>query len=118
MLGNIATPMAMIFIGSTLTKCRFAEIFTNHVVVEATFGKLIMMPAITYGILYFTPLDPLVIATAVLGASFPSAATVSMLAEQEGQDQKISSQILFLSTLLSIVTVSLVLKFLLTGILS
>ena len=41
-----------------------------------------------------------------------------MLAEQEGQDQKISSQILFLSTLLSMVTVSLALKLLLTGVLN
>lgn len=118
MLGNIATPMAMIFVGSTLTKCRFVEIITNHVVVEAALGKLILMPAITYGLLAFTPLDPLIIATAVLGAAFPSAATVSMLAEQEGQDQKISSQILFLSTLLSMVTVSLALKLLLTGVLN
>lgn len=114
MLGNIATPMAMIFIGSTLANCQLKQIFTNHIVVEAALSKLILMPVLTIALVAFLPINPLIIATAVLGASFPSAATVSILAEQEGQDKEICSQILFLSTILSMITLPLFLKLILT----
>lgn len=114
MIGNIATPMAMIFIGSTLTNCKFRDIITNKIVREASLNKLVLMPLITYAVLIFLPLKTLIVATAVLGAAFPSAATVSILAEQEGQDKEIASQILFLSTLISTITLPLVLNAILT----
>lgn len=114
MIGNIATPMAMIFIGSTLTGCSLKSILTNKTVIEASLNKLISMPLITYVILAFMPMKSLIVATAVLGAAFPSAATVSILAEQEGQDKEIASQILFLSTLISMVTLPIVLNAILT----
>jgi predicted permease len=117
MIGNIATPMAMIFIGSTLAGSSFKSILMNRTVVEASLNKLILMPLMTYVILIFTPLKPLIIATAVLGAAFPSAATVSILAEQEEQDKEIASQILFLSTLISMVTLSVILNAILTFVL-
>jgi len=117
MIGNIATPMAMIFIGSTLTGCSLKRILTNKTVLEASLNKLISMPLITYVILVFMPLKPLIMAIAVLGAAFPSAATVSILAEQEGQDKDIASQILFLSTLISMVTLPVALNAIVTFIL-
>lgn len=117
MLGNIATPMAMIFIGSTLSNCKIREIVTNHIIIEAAMSKLLLMPFLTIPLLIFTPLKELIVATAVLGAAFPSAATVSMLAEQEGQDKEIASKILFLSTLLSMATLPFILKLILTYIL-
>ena len=43
----------------------------------------------------------------VPGISFPTAATVPMLAEQEGLDAGVASKILFLSTVASIGTVPL-----------
>lgn len=43
----------------------------------------------------------------MLGISFPTAATVPMLAEQEGLDAGVASKILFLSTVASIGTVPL-----------
>lgn len=117
MLGNVATPMAMIFIGSTLSACQLKSVVSNNIIIEASIAKLLIMPLVTYAVLIFTPLNPLIIATAVLGSAFPSAATVSMLAEQEGQDKEISSQILFLSTLLSMGTLSIILRMILTYIL-
>jgi len=110
MIGNIATPMAMIFIGSTLTNCNFKNLFSNNIVIEASINKLILMPLITCLILVFTPINNLIIAIAILGAAFPSAATVSILAEQEGQDKDVASQILFLSTMFSMITLPVILN--------
>ena len=109
-IGSVCTPMAMIFIGSTLAGCSFLEIIRNRVVVESSVNKLIILPLLTLALLYFTPITPLVVAMGVLGNCFPAAATVSMLAEQEYQDKELSSKILFLSTIISMVTIPLTVK--------
>lgn len=104
-LGNISTPMAMIFIGSSLAGYDFKDIIKSRVIIEASAVKLILLPLITVGVVYFLPLDPMLKAVVVLGACFPVAATASMLSEQEGQDPGPSSKTLFLSTVASLVTV-------------
>ena len=99
-IGNVSTPMAMIFIGSTLTNYKFRDIIRSVV-------KLLLLPLLTLAAVAFLPIDPLIRSILVLGISFPTAATVPMLAEQEGLDAGVASKILFLSTVASIGTVPL-----------
>ena len=104
-IGNISTPMAMIFIGSTLAGYRFVDIVKDKMTIEASLMKLVWIPALTVAILYFLPVAAIIKCAVVLGGCFPTAAMVSMLAEQEGQDAGVASKILFLSTLASIITI-------------
>lgn len=104
-LGNVSTPMAMIFIGSTLTRCKFTDIIKSLTTIEASLIRLVWIPLVTLGIVYFLPVAPIIKSIVVLGICFPTAATVSMLAEQESQNEEAASKILFLSTVVSIVTV-------------
>lgn len=106
-IGNVSTPMAMIFIGSTLAKYNPLEIIRERVTIEGTINKLIILPLLTLAIVYFLPIDNFIKAMLVLGCCFPGAAVVSMLTEQEGEDHTVSSKILFLSTIVSIVTIPL-----------
>ena len=106
-IGSVSTPMAMIFIGSTLAKFSFMEIIKERVTIEGSINKLIILPLITVGLVYFLPIDNFIKAMLVLGCSFPGAAVVSMLAEQEKEDHTVSSKILFLSTVVSIITIPL-----------
>lgn len=106
-IGSVSTPMAMIFIGSTLAKFSFLEIIKERVTIECSINKLIILPLLTLVLVYFLPIDNFIKAMLVLGCSFPGAAVVSMLAEQEKQDHTVSSKILFLSTVVSIVTIPL-----------
>ncbi|MCQ2546915.1 MAG: AEC family transporter [Clostridia bacterium] len=104
-IGNVSTPMAMIFIGSSLATSDMRKVFTTRVVIESSIVKLLIMPAITIGLVFFLPVDPLIKSIVVLGIAFPTAATVSMLAEQENQSALTASMILVLSTIASIATV-------------
>lgn len=104
-IGNVSTPMAMIFIGSSLATANLKEVFTTRIIVESAIVKMILLPLITIAIVMFLPVSDLIKSIAVLGIAFPTAATVSMLAEQERQSALIASQILVLSTLASIATV-------------
>ena len=83
-IGNVATPMAMIFIGSSLTGSSIKDIIKETI---------------------FLPISSLMKSIIVLGSCFPVAATVSMLAEQENQDQELSSRALFLSTVVSMASI-------------
>lgn len=109
-IGNVATPMAMIFIGSSLTKTNFREIFQDMKVIESAANKLIFLPILTFILVYFLPVAAIIKQIIVLACCFPVAATVSMLAEQEGQDANLSSRILVLSTVASIVTIPVAIK--------
>lgn len=104
-IGNISTPMAMIFIGSTLTGYKLKDIIKSRVIIEAASVKLLLLPLITTALVYFIPVEPVIKCIIVLGTCFPTAATVSMLAEQEGHNPGPPSKTLFLSTVASIVTV-------------
>lgn len=106
-IGNVATPMAMIYIGTSLADSNLLTILKNKEIVECSLMKLVWLPLLTYGLVAFLPLSQVIKATCVLGACFPTAATVPMLAQQEGQDARLSSEILFLSTILSAVTIPL-----------
>ena len=106
-IGGAATPMAMIFIGSTLAGSNFWEMLKNHIVWESSIIKLIVIPVTAAIIVNFLPLPTPIKVITVLGLSFPTAATVPMLAEQEGQNHELASKILFFSTVVSMVTVPL-----------
>ncbi len=104
-IGNVATPMAMIFIGSSLTGSSPADIIRDRLVVETSLNRLVLVPVLTYLVTILLPIDSLMKSIIVLGSCFPVAATVSMLAEQEGQDQELSSRALFLSTVVSMASI-------------
>lgn len=106
-IGNVSTPMAMIYIGTSLAKSNFLKIVKNRQIVECSLMKLIWLPLLTYGLLLLLPVSQIIKITCVLGACFPTAATVPMLAQQEQQDAKLASEILFLSTILSAATIPL-----------
>lgn len=111
-IGSVATPMAMIYIGASLSKSNFFNIIKNKLIIECSLMKLIWLPVITYFIVMPLPLSDLIKITCVLGACYPTAATVSMLAEQERQDTVLASQILFLSTVLSAITIPIAIQLL------
>ena len=104
-IGNVATPMAMIFIGSSLTGSSIRDIIRDRLVVETSLNKLVLIPALTYLAVIFLPVSGIMKSILVLGSCFPVAATVSMLAEQEHQNQDLSSRALFLSTIVSMASI-------------
>ena len=104
-IGGVSTPMAMIFIGSSLTNYRFFATLKNIRILESSLMKLIWLPLLSLGLVYFLPIAPIIKCCVVLGFAFPTAATVSMLSEQEGQSVGTASRILFISTVASMATV-------------
>ncbi|MGI6767169.1 MAG: AEC family transporter [Lentihominibacter sp.] len=107
MIGSIATPMAMVFIGSTLAEHSFKEVFKHKIVWEASIIKLFIVPILTIIAVYFMPADTLVKSITVLSFVLPTGTVVPMLAEQEQQNKDLGSRIMFLTTVFSMGTILL-----------
>lgn len=104
MTGSIATPMAMVFIGSTLAGCTVMSALKNRFVMEAALGKLIAAPIITYLAICMLPLEPLVKAILILCNAIPAATTVPIFSEQYDRNKDMASEILLITTGASMIT--------------
>jgi len=112
MLGKIATPLAMIFVGSMLADLKFSHIFTDRTIIKASIFKLIVLPLLVMGILKALGIAGLFVSIAVLATAMPAAASTTILAGKYGNDQYFASKIVFMSTLFSILTIPLMVTFL------
>ncbi len=107
MLGSIASPLSMLFIGSMLADMQFNTIFTNRLVILSSFLRLIILPFIVLFLLRIIGFSGLMVSIPVIATAMPSAATTPLLAEKYGNDSYFSSQIVFVSTLFSAITIPL-----------
>jgi predicted permease len=106
-VGAVATPLAMISIGTMLAGGFGPKSFASLRVLEPALYRLFLMPALTLVIVWFLPLDPMVKTILVIGNAMPVAATVPILSEQYGRNKSYAGEILVVSTIFSMVTAPL-----------
>lgn len=109
-VGGVTIPMAMIYIGTSLTKSKMSEVFRNVRIIECSIVKLVVIPLFTMALVMFLPVSTTIKAMLVLGSCFPTAAIVTMVAQQEQQNAQFGCEVLFMSTLLSAISIPLFVK--------
>lgn len=107
LVGGVATPLAMISIGTMLASGFGPKTFTKLHVMEPMLYKLFLVPAITLIIVYFLPIDPMVKTILIVGNAMPVATTVPILSEQYGRNKSYAGEILVVSTIFSMITAPL-----------
>lgn len=107
-LGNLTTPLAMVVVGALLATLPISGMFSDKRTYVISFIRLIAIPFAVY--LVLTPFvnNTLFVAVAVLLASMPVAANAVLLAEEYEVDSTFASKGVFISTILSIVTVPVI----------
>jgi predicted permease len=106
-VGAVATPLAMISIGTMLAEGFGVHVMKNLVIIESVLCKLFVAPLICVAIVWFLPLDPLVKMILIMGNAMPTAATVPILAEQYKRNKGLAGSILVVSTIFSMITLPL-----------
>lgn len=104
-LGNCVMPVSMLIIGSILAGVHLKSIFDWRLYYYS-FIRLIAIPAVLYLIFTLVHLDPTVKRVVVIMAAMPAGTVTAMLAEKHGANAEFASQLIFVSTVLSIVTLS------------
>ena len=102
-LSRCNIPISMLVIGAILSQADIRSLFSGPVFYY-TFLRLIAFPLVVYGILSLLPLDSLLVSISVLMTGMPAGSTTSILADRYGCDGLFASQLVFASTLFSVVT--------------
>ena len=108
MLGAMTPPASMLVIGSTLAKYRFKDMLGNWRVYPTALLRLVGVPAIVWFVGGFLTSDSLLLGTLALENGMPAAALGTMFCLMYGGDLKTMSQGMFVTTILSVVTIPLV----------
>ncbi|MCC7566480.1 MAG: AEC family transporter [Methanomicrobiaceae archaeon] len=107
-LGGMTTPLAMVIVGAMLATFPAGDMVKNRKVFLVSGIRLLAIPAALWLIL--TPLlpDPLILSVVILLAAMPAAANSVLFAGEYGSSPELASQVVFVTTLGSIVTIPLV----------
>ena len=106
--GDITSPLSMIVIGAILGKMPFRSVLGNWQRYVTTLVRLLFLPAVVGIILYGIGLRGLFLVLPTIVTAMPIAANTSLLAGVYGADAESSSSLVFISTMLCIVTIPLV----------
>lgn len=105
MLGNTATPLSMILIGFMLGNLSIKQAFSSPMVFLISLLRLIVIPLIFMAILKPFVKDSLIMGVSVIMTAMPAASIMQIFTGKYGGDEYISSQCIFISTLLSMFTI-------------
>ena len=106
-IGECVRVLPMLIVGSILCGVKPKDILDKSCYYYSLI-RLIAIPAIMYTALTLLKVDPLVTGVVVISSAMPAALTTAMLAEKYGQDATFGSNIIFVSTMLSIVTLPII----------
>ncbi len=111
-LKTLVAPVSMLVIGTRLADINFKGIFKDKYMYPFVILRLLVLPAIIWGILKLFSLLGLVDSTAmsvmVILASTPAAALTTMFAELYDGDSPYAGKLVALTTMLSVITMPIV----------
>ncbi|MBM7096351.1 AEC family transporter [Bacillus sp. H-16] len=104
-------PTVMIILGMQLANIKWGN-FEWGKISYGVIVRLFISPLIAWGITFLMPMDPLLAKVLIVSAAMPSAATIVIYAVQFDAKPKLVSGVTFISTILSVVTLTLLLMIL------
>ncbi|MCK8827456.1 AEC family transporter [Natroniella acetigena] len=107
MLGATTTPLALIVVGSTLSQIELSGVFSNFKLWLITLLKQLIIPVVVFFVLNILAVNPLIISVSVILTGMPVAALTAIFAEKFTDNSALASEGVFLSTLLSLLTIPL-----------
>lgn len=104
-VGGITIPLSMIIIGIQLAESKAAEILKNRQLFRTLILKLVLFPALLFGIFMWLPFSPFVFCIVIFAMAMPSAAVIPVLADIYGTNARLAAQAVFVTTMFSLITI-------------
>lgn len=105
-LAGLNTPLPMIIVGYYLSNSKMKEGLKDKYAWSAAILRLLILPIICISLLYLIGLRGNILITVAIAVSAPSAAATTMFAAKFERDTELSVNMVSLSTIFSIVTMS------------
>lgn len=106
-LGNPTTPLALIFIGLTLTTIPLCQLKLNREIIVLLLARFVLSPALVILALHFFPLPRLMGDVFIIQSAMPAMTNTSIVAKEYGADYKFASVATVITTLACIVAIPL-----------
>jgi hypothetical protein len=101
------TPLSMLLIGAIIGEMNRSEVRVSWFALGYTAIRLILIPGVSYLVLLLVNTDPVIMAVSVLLAGMPVGSTTAILAAKYGGDASFGSQLVAISTILSLISIPL-----------
>lgn len=110
MVGNTVTPLSMMCIGFILSEVDTKDVFNDWRIVVTSFIRLIAIPLVVLLVLKGLGKEGFLLTIPVIITAMPAAANTAIIAVRYNSDYKLASKAIFISTLISIVTIPLMIQ--------
>ncbi len=108
MLGNMTTPLSMIIIGAVLAKNKLNTVFKGWKMYVITAFRLIIIPISFFFLLRMFISNQTILNLVIILACMPAAALTAIFAAKYDANELLASQIVFITTLLCLITIPLI----------
>ncbi len=102
-ISNCNTPLSMMLIGMMLAEMNPRGLIDRTMVFYTTV-RLFWIPAVIFGVTLLLPITPLLRGISVIIAGMPAPVTTALLSAKYNGDEKYATAMIFVTTLLSLVT--------------
>lgn len=104
-MGNVTTPISMIFIGITIYSIKFKEIKVNKEILGVLMGRFIVCPIVTLMLCNIFAIPELMRGVFVIQAAMPVMTNTAIVAKSYNVDTEYAAVLIGLSTLLSLIVI-------------
>lgn len=111
-IGNITGPLSMIIIGVILSNVKIRKHLKDWTIYYGITTKLVIIPIVTYFISLLVGDTSKAINTVIIMTAMPASAMTSIFAENFDKEKEFAAVLVSVTTLLSLITVPILLKFL------
>lgn len=110
LVGGMTSPLSMIIVGVILGNAKVTTYLKDYTIYYCSILKLIVLPYILLFIANIINDNSIVSKTLIILSAMPTAAMTSILAEKFDKEKEYSAVIIFITTLLSLITFPMLLK--------
>lgn len=107
MLGNITVPAALLIIGSSMSNLPLRAMLGNGTVYATALLRLLLLPIGVYALCHALGFDPFVVSINTIVIAMPVATYGTILCLRHGKDTTLITEVTFITTLLSMLTIPL-----------
>ncbi|HOJ35644.1 MAG TPA: AEC family transporter, partial [Clostridiales bacterium] len=107
-MASMNTPLAMIILGTYISKADFKTIFKDTRLFGVLFLKLIAVPLLMFGIFKLAGVSGALLTSVLISASSPSASNTVMFSAKYGKNTRTASKIVSFVTFFSILTMPII----------
>ena len=100
-IGNMTSPLTMMFLGMSLSESGFKGLITKHTCLYS-FIRFVIIPTVVMLGCFLVNMDPVAAGVAVVLAAMPAASMTAVVASQYDGDVTFAANVVVLSTVLSI----------------